>query len=1215
MSFVHLHTYTAYSLLESAVRIERLAEFCRTHKSPAIAITDRGNLFGALEFSEALAKEGVQPIIGVTLPVHPDPSQDGAQATTTYRLPHILLLAKDEPGYQNLMKVVSKIHLQPRALVNENNSNSPSIHEPHARLDALQGRTEGLICLTGGNEGLLEHYLVQGQDARAKETLVKLKEMFPGRLYVELQRHNLEHERLSEARQIALAYELELPLVATNAARFHERGDFPAYEVLCCIEQGVRLEQPDRRRSTEEHYLKPPEEMHTLFADIPEALDNSIEIARRCSYRPTPREAILPRFPDAEKSEAEELCSRAREGLRMRFESIDLAGTKEEYEQRLEHELDVITKMNYPGYFLVVADFIQWARAEKIPVGPGRGSGAGSLVAYALTITDIDPLRFGLLFERFLNSERISMPDFDIDFCPDRRDDVIRYVCDKYGRDRVAQIITFGTLQARAVLRDVGRVLGVPYGQVDRLCKLVPYTPTNPTSLGQAIRETQQLADAREQDETVAHMMDVAIQLEGLYRHASTHAAGIVISNKPLDELVPLYRDSRSEMPVTQFSMKWVESAGLVKFDFLGLKTLSIIDDAAASVNAPRDMPLDDAKTFEMLRRGDTMGVFQVEGQGMSDTLRQMGADRIEDLIALIALYRPGPMDNIPTFIKCKQGKENPDYLHDTIRPVLEETYGVIVYQEQVMKIAQILADYSLNEADILRRAMGKKIRSEMEQQKQRFVEAVLNKDINRSRAEHIFQLVNRFADYGFNKSHAAAYAMLVYQTAYLKAHYPAPFLAACMSWDMNNTDRIRALREEAEHIDVSLQAPCVNRSGEVFAVDSDGSILYALSAVRNIGRRAARHIAEVREEGGNFRDLFDFARRVSPRDLPKRSWEFLAKAGAFDALEPNRNRIFQEIDRLLSISAREAAEQENAQDNLFGGENAGTTLQDAPLKDAPVWEDMERLRHEFEAVGFHLSGHPLDPHKENLVNAGALSLRQAREDNRHTAILAGVVTGIKERKSSQGNRYAFVALSDPTGEFEGIIFSEALTQSRSLLEVGRLVVAHVEFQSGEDGGETRLRISNVESLKAFLARKPARAAQPAQPARPPTPAPPPPSPTPAAPAPAAPAPPSPTHPAPGASPPPPIPPASPSPPILEIRVSDSLALPPLRESLEAARRENGMANGEKVAVVLILDGAGEPRGDARLRLNGHFTLDRAARERIQSLTGVKSVAPARINP
>ena len=1190
MSFVHLHTHTAYSLLEGALRIDRLGEFCRKHKSPALAIADRGNLFGALEFSETLAKEGVQPIIGVTLPIHPDPSQESVQGSIAFRLPHILLLAKDERGYQNLMKVVSKIHLEPGPLVNEENPNSPSINEPHTHLAALHDYAEGLICLTGGNEGLLEHYLIQGQNARARETLLKLKDMFPDRLYVELQRHHLENEHQLETHQIDLAYELELPLVATNDARFHERGDFLAYEVLTCIEQGVRIDHAGRRKNSEEYYLKPPEEMHTLFADIPEALENSIEIAQRCSYRPASRDPILPRFPDAEQSEADELRMRAREGLRARFESIKLAGTKEEYEQRLEIELDVIDKMNYSGYFLVVADFIQWARAQKIPVGPGRGSGAGSLVAYALTITDIDPLRFGLLFERFLNAERISMPDFDIDFCPDRRDDVIRYVCDKYGRDKVAQIITFGTLQARAVMRDVGRVLGVPYGEVDRLSKLIPYMPANPIPLEQAIRETPALAEAREKDETVARMMEIAIQLEGLYRHASTHAAGIVISNSPLDELVPLYRDPRSEMPVTQFSMKWAENAGLVKFDFLGLKTLSIIDLAASSVDAPREFPLDDAKTFEMLGRGDTMGVFQVEGAGMRDTLRRMGADRIEDLVALIALYRPGPMDNIPKFIKCKKGEETPDYLHDSTRSVLEETYGIIVYQEQVMKIAQILADYSLNEADILRRAMGKKIRSEMKQQKQRFIEAVLKKDIDKRRAEHIFQLVNKFADYGFNKSHAAAYAMLVYQTAYLKANYPAPFLAASMSWDMGNADRIRALREEGEHINVHLHAPCVNRSGETFAVDSDGSIIYALSAVRHIGRRAARHIAKVREEGGPFISVFDFARRVSPQHVPKRTWEFLTKAGAFDSLDPNRNQILQETDRLLSIAARESAEQEDAQNSLFGGGDSETTLQDAPLADAPMWPDVERLRHEFEAIGFHLSGHPLDPHRERLVHAGASSLRQAREDNRTSAILAGVVTGIKERKSVKGNRYAFVALSDPTGEFEGVIFSEALTQSRALLEVGRLVVAHIEFQADEEGNETRLRISDVEALEAFLARKPLKEVNPAS------------VPTPSIPA----APPA------SAVPPDSTPPLAPAlPPIIEIQVYDSLAFPPLQQSLEAVRRKNGVTNGEEVEVVLILREAGESSGSTRLRLDGRFTLDTTTREHIASLTGIESVATA----
>ena len=1177
VSFIHLHTHTAYSLLEGALRIERLGDFCRANNSPALAITDRGNLFGALEFSEALADKGIQPIIGVCLPVHPDASGESVQTVLSHRLPHILLLAKNQDGYRNLMRLVSRIHLrngsggnvapdisqnQPQ---NEADAATAPPHEPHAVLDEIAEHGENLLCLTGGSDGLLEHHLLCGQEARARALLERLKEMFPGRLYVELQRHGLDKERQCESGQIALACDLDLPLLATNDARFHERADFPAYDVLCCIEQGVPLENDARRRATEEHFLKSPQEMRRIFADLPEAIDNSVEVARRCCWRPLPREAILPRFPDAGDSEGEELRNRARSGLQKRLHSISLAAPQEEYEQRLEGELDVIVNMNYAGYFLVVADFIQWARGQEIPVGPGRGSGAGSLVAYALTITDIDPLRFGLLFERFLNAARISMPDFDIDFCPERRDRVIRYVCDKYGRDRVAHIITFGTLQARAVLRDVGRVLGVGYSVVDRLCKLVPYTPANPMSLETAIKEIPDLARERESDARIARMMDIATQLEGLYRHASTHAAGVVISDRPLDELVPLYRDARSEMAVTQFNMKWAESAGLVKFDFLGLKTLSIIDLAIRQSGAPREMPFDDAETFAMLQRGETMGVFQVEGAGMRDTLKRMGADRIEDLIALIALYRPGPMDNIPKYIDCKLGRERPDYLHDMLRPVLEETHGVIVYQEQVMQIARILAGFSLNEADLLRRAMGKKIRSEMERQKQRFVSGVLKNNIPRPDAENIFELVSKFAGYGFNKSHAAAYALLVYQTAYLKAHHPAPFLAACMSWDMGNAERLRALREESERLHVPLLPPCVNRSGEVFQVDGDGAILYALSAVRHIGRRVAHQIAEERERGGVFRDLFDFARRLSPRQVPRRALEFLIKAGAFDALEANRNRVLQGVEHLHGISTRVSAEQENAQDSLFGGgSDDGTLLTDAPLAAAAMWSDMERLRHEFEAVGFHLSGHPLRPHREALERAGVRSLRQAQADKLRSAHLAGVITGIKERKASTGTRYAFLSLSDISEEFEAVVFSEILSGSRHLLEVGALLVVQVELQQEDENRDARLRITSLHALEDFLAGKPA----PVRPVAP-------------RPAPAAPA----------------------VPPVVEIRVCVSEALPPLRASLDAARQSNGKEDGAEV--VLILQGAGDERQDVRMRLQGRFRMSGNVCENIAAIAGI----------
>lgn len=1193
MDFVHLHTHTAYSLLEGALRIKNLPEFCRKHGSPALAITDRTNLFGALEFSETLAAEGIQPIIGVCLPIYPGLSSKSLQTTfQSYRQPHLVVLAKNETGYRNLLKLVSNVHLQ--SADHNNKAHSPSLYEPCAGVEDLQNFAEGVICLTGGTEGIIQHYLFQGQDNRAHEFLLKLKEIFSDRLYVELQRHGLECERRCEARQIDLAYELELPLVATNAARFHERQDFPAFDVLCCIEQGVSLEHEDRRRATEEHFLKTPQEMQQLFADLPEAVENSVEVAQRCSWRPISREAILPRFPDAGDNEAGELYQRAHIGLQERLEKIELAAPREEYETRLERELDVIVGMNFSGYFLVVADFIQWAHTQQIPVGPGRGSGAGSLVAYALTITDIDPLRFGLVFERFLNPERVSMPDFDIDFCPDRRDEVIRYVCEKYGHDRVAQITTFGTLQARAVLRDVARVLGISYREVDRLCKLVPYQPANPVTLRTALKDIPELSQACKNDDRVGHMMDIAVQLEGLYRHASTHAAGLVISDHPLDELVPLYRDPRSEIPVTQFSMKWVEKAGLVKFDFLGLKTLSIIDRAVAECGISKAIPLNDAETFAMLCSGGTMGVFQMEGVGMRDTLQKMGVDRIEDIVALIALYRPGPMENIPQYINRKHGRETPDYIHELLLPVLKETYGVIVYQEQVMQIAQILADYTLNEADLLRRAMGKKERREMEQQKQRFVNGVIERGVSRMRASDIFELVKKFAEYGFNKSHAAAYALLVYQTAYLKSHYPAHFLAACMNWDMNNLDRLRAFREECERMNISLLPPCVNHSNDIFQVNEDGAITYALSALRNVGRRVAGQIAKERERGGKYCDVFDFTRRIAPYQIPRRAMEYLVKAGAFDNLEPNRNRILQELDRLLGIALRVNAEQEDSQDSLFGGEDAGDTmLEDAPLADAPMWSNMECLGFEFDAAGFHLTGHPMKPYQDALERAGVYSLRAAKEKNRHTAYLAGVLTGIKERKSSKGNRYAFLSLSDPTSEFECLVFSETLSQSRKLLELGNLVVAQVEFQHDKETMDVRLRVSSLESLESFLARlsgrkaaeKPIqkREAAPSLPASAPIPA--------------------------GgfkekdtAS-------APPSTTIIEIRIQGREALPLLSQNLEIARQNNGEQGGNEV--VLVLQGAGNSHRDTRLRLPGRFSLGNGLCDRLSTLAGIESVKHA----
>ncbi len=679
---------------------------------------------------------------------------------------------------------------------------------------------------------------------------------------------------------VELAYEIGLPLVATNEAYFTTAEDFAAHDALICIADGEVLASENRRRLTPEHFFKPPRDMVRLFADLPEAVDNTIEIARRCAFRPTPRQPQLPRFVIAAgHDEKDEFRAAAREGLGRRLEVNGLApGTsRHDYEKRLEFELDVIISMNFAGYFLIVADFIKFAKSRDIPVGPGRGSGTGSLVSYSLTITDLDPFRFNLLFERFLNPGRVTMPDFDIDFCQDRRDEVIAYVQERYGRERVAQIITFGKLQARAVCRDVGRVLQMPYGQVDRLCKLIPNNPANPITLKNALASEPRLQEERERDANVANMLDIGMKLEGLYRHASTHAAGVVIGNRPLQELVPLYRDPRSTLPATQFSMKWVEKAGLVKFDFLGLKTLTVIRKAEALIRERvpdfdiKRAPYDDRPTYEMLGRGDTLGVFQLESSGMRDVLRKMSADCIEDIIAIVALYRPGPMDNISRFIACKKGDEQPDYLHPLIEPILRETYGVMIYQEQVMQIAQMLAGYTLAEADVLRFAMGKKIKAEMDQQKERFLRGAVAKGVASHQADYIFDLVAKFAGYGFNKSHAAAYAVLAYQTAYLKANFTTEFMAASMTLDLGNTDKLMMLRREGAKLGVRLHSPSINESGVEFDV-REGVIQYSLAALRNVGKGAIEHLSALRAAGGPFVSIGDFARRIDAHVLNKRA-------------------------------------------------------------------------------------------------------------------------------------------------------------------------------------------------------------------------------------------------------------------------------------------------------------------------------------------------------
>jgi DNA polymerase-3 subunit alpha len=1052
---------------------------------PAVAITDTNNLFGGMEFSTTLAQAGVQPIIGCQLSVSRE-SETNPRGMTRRMSSHgvdaIVILAQNAEGYANLLKLLAIAHMD-----------AESRDEPQVSLATLCAHNAGLIALTGGPAGPVGRLLVEGQQEAAEATLVRLITAFPGRLYVELMRHGLEIEAIIESALIDLADRHQLPLVATNEAFFANPDMYEAHDALICIAESAYVADTERRRLTPEHFFKSASEMQALFSDLPDAVANTVLIARRCAFMIETVKPILPPYdcgPDS--SEEESLRAEARKGLESHLEAHvftpGMAGEEREhvaqpYRERLDYELGVICDMGFSGYFLIVAEFIRWAKEHNIPVGPGRGSGAGSVVAWALTITDLDPLRFGLLFERFLNPERVSMPDFDIDFCQDRRDEVIQHVQEKYGRDRVAQIITFGKLQARAVLRDVGRVLGMPYGQVDKLCKLVPNNPASPVTLGQAMEIEPQLRAMAQEDEVVAKLIDVATRLEGLYRHASTHAAGVVIGDRSLDQLIPLYRDPRSSIPVTGFNMKWVEAAGLVKFDFLGLKTLTVLARAVDMVRRGKgedidlsNLPLDDPKVFELLSRGDTVGVFQLESTGMRDVLRRLRPDTFEDIIAVVALYRPGPMDNIPSYIRRKHGEEEPDYLYPTLEPILRETQGIMVYQEQVMQIAQELSGYSLGSADILRRAMGKKIKEEMDKQRQIFVDGACARGVPEGKAVQIFELVNKFAGYGFNKSHAAAYALVAYQTAYLKANHPVEFFAASMSLDLNNSDKLNTFRQELVRLGIRLLQPDVNNSDVTFAVErvtngsaDESAIRFALAAIKNVGEGAMRTLVAERQRNGPFKSLDDITKRLDARQINKRQLENLARAGVFDELNSNRRQVFESVETLLRRASATAEERASGQMGLFGGDasNAPSQLQLAEVDD---WPPMERLREEFEAIGFYLSAHPLSAYAKSLKRLKAVRCSDVLAQGCSGSVtLAGTVISKKERTSGKGNRYAFVQLSDTSGVFEVLVFSELLASNRELLEVGcsLLIRANVQIE----GDSVRFAAQSIEPLDQVAER------------------------------------------------------------------------------------------------------------------------------------------------
>ncbi|ACK50645.1 DNA polymerase III, alpha subunit [Methylocella silvestris BL2] len=1072
LGFVHLHVHSSFSLREGAMGIGKLAKLAAADHMPALAITDGNNLFGALEFSEKLAKEGVQPIIGAELTLD---FRDGAAISARGEelgagRASIVLIAKDEAGYLNLMHLVSRAWLDPEP-------GDP----PHVPIERLRGRTGGMIALSGGPAGPLDRAFAARRSEQAFARAAQLAELFPDRLYIELQRHNLAAEREAEPRLLDLAYRKSLPLVAANEPYFGTSSDYEAHDALICIAEGTVIGDGARRQLSPEHRFKTRAEMVALFADLPEASRNTVEIARRCAFRPLTRKPLLPRFSATGELEAEAdaLRSEAEAGLEARIEAHGLAKgfTAEDYRKRLAFELDVIVKMKFPGYFLIVSDFIKYAKSQGIPVGPGRGSGAGSLVAYALTITDLDPIRFGLLFERFLNPERVSMPDFDIDFCQDRRDEVIAYVRRRYGADKVAQIITFGSFLARGVLRNVGRVLEMPLGQVDRLAKLVPQNPAAPVSLKQAIDSEPRLKEAAEAEPRVAKMLQIAQTLEGLYSNASTHAAGIVIGDRPLEQLVPLYRDPKSDMPATQFNMKWVEPAGLVKFDFLGLKTLTTLSTCVKllrrrGIEIEIDkIPLDDSKTYAMLGRGETIGVFQLESAGMRRALVDMHADRFEDIIALVALYRPGPMANIPRYCAVKAGEEEADYIHPKIEGVLKETFGVIIYQEQVMQIAQILSGYSLGEADLLRRAMGKKIKAEMDAQRDRFLRGAIDNGLAKAKANEIFDLLAKFADYGFNKSHAAAYALIAYQTAWFKANYPLEFLAASMTLDKANTDKLAEFSNEARRLNGAVEPPSIQRSGADFEVCANDAgelqIRYALGAIKGVGQGHAEALVAARNSKP-FRDFADFSARIDPRAINKRMLESLVAAGAFDEMEPDRARVFAAIETILASAHRRDEERRAGQSALFG---AGAEDR-MPLPKVAPWTLAERLRREFDSVGFFLSGHPLDAYATIMSR---LRVQRWTEFSRAVKLgatggrLAATVLDRQERRTKSGSKMGIVQLSDPSGQYEAILFQEGLNQYRDLLEKGASLL--LVLQAAVEGDEVRARIVSAEPLDHAASR------------------------------------------------------------------------------------------------------------------------------------------------
>ena len=1049
-NFIHLRNHSNFSLAEGMLSFDYLSKFCIENFQPAIAITDTSNMFGVLEFSLKMVSLGIQPIIGIQVEI-------AESSFDEINVGEVVLIAKNDQGYKNLLKISS-------------NFTTNSEFEKIVSYNNLKKYHDGLILLTGGVEkGFIGNPASNANSKLVYTRLKLLQEIFDDNLYVEIQRHGMSTEDVSEALLLNAAKDLNLPIVATNDCYFQSPDKYYSHQILTCIDKGLTISSPNRRVLTREHYLKNTDQMTELFKDLPEAIENTIIIAKRSSFLVKGHKPILPRFPDLDNiTENDYLIKISLEGLEKRFQmSLEnfSSDKKSTYNERLKNELDIINNMGFSGYFLIVYDFIKWSKDNNIPVGPGRGSGAGSIVAWALQITDLDPMKWGLLFERFLNPERVSMPDFDIDFCQDRRGEVIDYVRNRYGHDRVAQIITFGSLQAKAAIRDVGRVMEMPYGHVDKIAKLIPLIPANPLTIQEAINSEELLRKEMSDNDQVKNLLLTAIDLEGLNRHVSTHAAGLVIGDRPLNELVPLYKLNDEEMPATQFNMKFVEKAGLVKFDFLGLKTLTILSKAESLIKKKQEkfnlsnILLNDVKTYEMLSTGDTIGVFQLESAGMRDVLIGLKPDRFEDIIAVVSLYRPGPMENIPTYINRKHGNENIDYMHVDLEEVLKETYGIFIYQEQVLRAAQVLANFSLGSADILRRAMGKKDQDEMFQQKNAFLEGAKHKGLNENKANEIFDQISAFAGYGFNKSHAAAYALIAYQTAWIKCNFPKEFFASMMSIEFNNSEKLSTFYHDLKRLNISLKPPCINNSKNYFSIENidnkDSFIRYSLSSLKNVGNEAIVKIVQTRNEKGIFNNIDDFLNKVPYNCIGKKALESLIKSGAFDCLENNRNKLFSSIDLMLNYSQAIQKDMISNQENLFNNIDNSELMIDIP--EVLEWTFLEKLNNEFTSLGIYLSSHPLDNFSivmKNLKIINSSHLLENFKTNFEKKIiqLCGLIFKVQKRQSPRG-KWATIQLNDLGGNCEIVLYSDILEKYEFLLNESKPILIDAEVKREDNQG------------------------------------------------------------------------------------------------------------------------------------------------------------------